>query len=192
MSIGSERHRRARRRKTRGTPASQRTRSAATTPAVTTRPIAIANQHPRLKLDRRAVESVIHLLDAHHTAVAGPRSRQFPGELSLVFLTDQALANVHGAFLDDPTTTDVITFEGDPGHGIGGEICVSADTAEEYAKEHGVAFAEELTLYLVHGWLHLAGHDDLKPHLKRVMRRAEARAMTLLRKFNAIPKMVLV
>jgi probable rRNA maturation factor len=49
------------------------------------------------------------------------------------------------------------------------------------------AFAEELTLYLVHGWLHLAGFDDLTPSKKRVMRRAEARAMKLLRDQRCLP-----
>lgn len=134
---------------------------------------------------------VIHLLDEHHARVAGPDSRRFPGELSLVFLTDRALAELHGQFLEDPTTTDVITFEGDPAHGVGGEICVSADTAAAYAEAHGHPFADELTLYVVHGWLHLAGHDDLVPARKRVMRRAESRAMGLLRKLYAVPPMAL-
>lgn len=155
------------------------------------RTVQIANRHPALKLHRRGVEAVIHLLDEHHAHVAGPASRTFPGELSLVFLTDRALAALHGDFLDDPSTTDVITFEGDAAHGIGGEICVSADTAAAYAAEHGREFAEELTLYVVHGWLHLAGHDDLVPARKRIMRRAEARAMALLQKHRAVPEMEL-
>jgi probable rRNA maturation factor len=46
-------------------------------------------------------------------------------------------------------------------------------------------------LYLVHGWLHLAGYDDLAPAKKRVMRRAEKRAMTLLARARAIPNFAL-
>lgn len=120
--------------------------------------------------------------------MAGARSKPFPGELSLVFLTDQELARLHGDFLADPTTTDVITFEGDPLHGVAGEICVSADTAARYAKVHGRNFSQELTLYVVHGWLHLAGHDDLIPAKKRAMRRAEARAMKLLERARCTPR----
>lgn len=131
---------------------------------------------------------VIHLLDENHAAVAGPGSRRFPGELSLAFLTDDALAKLHGQFLDDPATTDVITFEGELAHGVGGEICVSVDTAAAFARAHGHDFAEELTLYVVHGWLHLAGHDDLAPAKKRLMRRAEGRAMRLLRHAHAVPR----
>ncbi|MBI5422902.1 MAG: rRNA maturation RNase YbeY [Opitutae bacterium] len=116
-----------------------------------------------------------------------PSSALPPGELSLVFLTDPALAQLHEDFMDDPTTTDVITFEGDAAAGLAGEICVSADTARAYAREHGHDFATELTLYLVHGWLHLVGFDDLQPAKKRRMRAAEARALKLLIAHRAIP-----
>lgn len=154
------------------------------------REISIANRHPKLRFDRRAVERVIAALDANHAAIA-PRQPAIPaGELSLVFLTDAALAQLHADFLGDPTTTDVITFEGNPALGSAGEICVSADTAAAYAQAHGRNFSDELTLYLVHGWLHLAGYDDLQPAKKRAMRRAEARAMRVLARAGAVPKFV--
>jgi probable rRNA maturation factor len=192
------------------------------------REISIANRHPRLRLDRRAVAGVIHALDAEFARASVP-----PGELSLVFLTDAALAQLHADFLDDPTPTDVITFEGNPALGTAGEICVSADAALRHlqsfvvpasagirrrpakagttsqgthrvpshlpspishlpsAASHLAAFSAELTLYLVHGWLHLAGYDDLAPAKKRVMRRAEARAMELLRRDGSLPRFTL-
>ena len=152
------------------------------------REIAIANRHPRLKLDGRAVERAMALLDEHAAAIVGRNFHMPAGELSLVFLSDDALAELHAQFLDDPTTTDVITFEGDPALGTAGEICVSADTAAAYARAHERDFSHELTLYLVHGWLHLAGHDDLQPMKKRAMRRAEARAMRVLERAAAVPR----
>ncbi len=152
------------------------------------RDIVIANRHPRLRLPRPAVARALALLDA-----AAPRFRGGcpPGELSLVFLDDDALAQLHADFLQDPRTTDVITFEGQPDLGVAGEICVSVDTAARYARQHGHAFATELTLYLVHGWLHLAGYDDLQPAKKRFMRRAEARAMKILTVAGALPAFAL-
>lgn len=156
------------------------------------RTVAINNAHPRLRLARRAVAQAIAVLDAN---AAKFRGRCPPGELSLVFLTDAALAKIHGDFMDDPTATDVITFEGDSGVGLAGEICVSADTAARYVASPRAlrnAFATELTLYVVHGWLHLAGYDDLKPAKKRLMRAAEKRAMALLRLAKAIPAFRLV
>ncbi len=150
------------------------------------RSVTIANHHPRLRLDRRALTRAIHVLDAEfQNSRSSPFSKSKilscpPGELSLVFLSDPALAQLHATFLDDPTTTDVITFEGDPALGVAGEVCVSVDTAASYAKQHRRNFATELLLYVMHGWLHLAGYDDLQPAKKRIMRRAEARALRLL------------
>lgn len=184
---------------------------------MTPRSIEIQNRHPRLTVPAAAVRRAIALLDEHfrivpadlptftptrraefRTALRPQSSACPPGELSLVFLTDPALAQIHADFMDDPTATDVITFEGDPLAGLAGEICVSADTALAYVADslpRGVrsaaarqaAFATELTLYLVHGWLHLAGYDDLRPAKKRRMRAAEARAMKLLAAHDAVP-----
>jgi probable rRNA maturation factor len=130
-------------------------------------------------VDRAKLTRLVAALDAEARRFRGGCPA---GELSLVFLTDRALAKLHADFLDDPSTTDVITFEGDPEHGQAGEICVSADTAAAYAKARRRRLSEELSLYVVHGWLHLAGYDDLRPALKRTLRRAETRAMTLLRR----------
>jgi len=140
--------------------------------------LAIANRHPRLHVDRRALRQLIGVLDACATRFRGGCP---PGELSVALLTDPDLARLHADFLGDPKTTDVITFAGQPALGLAGEICVSADTAAAYARKHRRQFAEELTLYVVHGWLHLAGYDDLVPVKKRAMRRAEHRALALLR-----------
>jgi probable rRNA maturation factor len=164
------------------------------------RTVVISNRHPRLKVDRRAISAAIGILDAAAAKFLGGCPA---GELSLVFLTDPALAKIHADFMDDPTATDVITFEGDGAAGLAGEICVSADTAARYVGSSLAAtsrprsaqaptlrkkFSAELTLYLVHGWLHLAGYDDLQPAKKRKMRAAEARAMTLLREAKAVPE----
>ena len=156
------------------------------------RAVTIANRHPRLRLDRRGVKRAIHVLDAHHATLATTGSTLGNAhELSLAFLTDSALAGLHADFLADPTTTDVITFEGDPRLDFAGEICVSVDTATAYASRHRRDFREELLLYVVHGWLHLAGHDDLQPARKRLMRRAEAKAIRLLHAAKCIPRFAL-
>ena len=157
--------------------------------AMPSRPLAIANRHPRLRFERRALARVIAALDAR---AADFRGGCPPGELSLVFLTDAAQARLHADFLNDPTPTDVITFEGDPALAVAGEICVSADTAAAYAKKHRRELSPELTLYVVHGWLHLAGYDDLQPAKKRIMRRAEARALRILAAAAALPSFRLV
>lgn len=148
------------------------------------REVQIRNAYPRLQFARAELVRAIRVLDAQGAKFLGGCP---VGELSLAFFTDAALAKLHADFLGDPTTTDVITFEGMPDAGAAGEVCVSVDTAAAYAKTHGRDFAEELLLYVVHGWLHLAGYDDLQPAKKRRMRVAEARAMRLLREAKIAP-----
>lgn len=74
-------------------------------------------------------------------------------EVEISFITDEAIAEVHGRFLEDPTPTDVITFE----HG---EILISTETAVRQAADAGWEPRRESALYLVHGLLHLNGHED--------------------------------
>jgi probable rRNA maturation factor len=150
-------------------------------PAAEERDIAVLNRHKTLKVPKGAVERMLHALD---------RDGRWPvpeGELSIVFVSDEELAGLHDEFLDDPTVTDVITFEGDPLCGSAGEICVSVDRAIEVAAELKVPVEQELALYVVHGYLHLAGFDDLKPELKRVMRRAEAAALKVIELEKLLP-----
>ena len=54
------------------------------------RRLAIANRHPRLRLDRRALRQVIAVLDTHAARFRGGCP---PGELSVALLTDLALAD---------------------------------------------------------------------------------------------------
>ena len=56
---------------------------------------------------------------------------------------------------------------------IEGEIVVSVDYAEEMARRCGWTTQNELTLYAVHGMLHICGYDDLTPDEKQLMRLRE-------------------
>lgn len=110
-------------------------------------------------------------------------SGKFPiggGELSIVFVDDATIARVHADFMDDPSPTDVITFPADPSMEAAGEIIVSVDHARSRAEELGETFSRELSLYLLHGWLHLAGYDDRAPADRVKMRSAEQEALALL------------
>jgi len=48
------------------------------------------------------------------------------------------------------------------------------------AKEFQSSWQAEVVRYVVHGVLHLLGYDDLKPALRRRMKREENRLMRLL------------
>ncbi|MDR2845576.1 MAG: rRNA maturation RNase YbeY [Puniceicoccales bacterium] len=117
---------------------------------------------------------------------ACPLGKIFPGELSVAFLDDATICHLHETFLDDPSPTDVITFPGEDeddgtGERFAGEICVCVAQARREAARHGNTLAEEVLLYLVHGWLHLAGFDDIEDDARRAMRDAEQAALAYLR-----------
>ena len=76
--------------------------------------------------------------------------------VEIAVVDDEAIAQVHAEFLDDPSETDAITFPY-------GEILVSCDTAARYAAEHGLPPEEELFRYMVHGLTHLHGYLDYEP-----------------------------
>lgn len=74
-------------------------------------------------------------------------------EVEVSIIDDATIADVHVRFMDIPGATDVITFD----HG---EIHISVETAVTQAREFDNAFERELMLYIIHGLLHLAGHED--------------------------------
>jgi probable rRNA maturation factor len=74
-------------------------------------------------------------------------------EVDVVLVSDKRIAELHQRFMNDPTPTDVITFD----HG---EIFISTETAKRQARQFRSSFEHELRLYLVHGLLHLSGFDD--------------------------------
>ena len=100
----------------------------------------------------------------------------------MVFVSAAELAEMHGTFLDDPTETDVITFDlRDPdlvdAPGPDGELYVSLERARSEARLRGVQLERELLLYVVHGALHLCGLDDHDEADRSSMRAAEGRIM---------------
>ncbi|MBN1404768.1 MAG: rRNA maturation RNase YbeY [Opitutales bacterium] len=147
------------------------------------RSVSVNNTHPALKLKQSEVKALYRFLDIAAAPDAIPA-----GELSIAFVDAQGIIQMHEQFLADPTITDVITFPGDEEDDFAGEICVCTDFAAQQAPLFGQSFAEELCLYLVHGWLHLAGYDDIDDDDRAEMRKAEARTMALVREAGLVPK----
>jgi probable rRNA maturation factor len=90
-------------------------------------------------------------------------------EFSLV--SDEIIAQVHHDFMNDPTPTDVITFH----HG---EIVISLDTAARQAAENGEPYEREVTRYIAHGLLHLAGWDDREEEERKAMHEVQERILS--------------
>jgi probable rRNA maturation factor len=99
------------------------------------------------------------------------------GEISIAIVDDARMQALNRQYLEHDYPTDVLSFvlERDEGaKSIDGEIIVSADYAAREAPRFGWTDDDELLLYVIHGCLHLAGHDDQTPEGQAAMRTAEA------------------
>ncbi len=105
-------------------------------------------------------------------------------ELHVHFVNETKICEVHEHFFQDPSPTDCISIQVDSPAASPcflGEIFISPQAAYDYIKSHPGSFEEELTLYLVHGLLHLLGYDDLEENEEKKMRLAEKRQMNYLK-----------
>jgi probable rRNA maturation factor len=88
------------------------------------------------------------------------------GSITLVIVDDAQMGRLHGQYKDDPSTTDVLTFDlrespdPDSDEPIEGDIILCVDEAARQAARRGHETRVELLLYAVHGLLHLLGYDD--------------------------------
>ena len=98
----------------------------------------------------------------------GPHEALLPDleEVEVSFISDDIISAAHAQFMDDPSPTDVITFQ----HG---EILISTDTAIRQAVAHHNDPQRECALYVIHGLLHLHGHDDHNPDDSAVMKQLQ-------------------
>ena len=109
-------------------------------------------------------------------------------EIGINLVGAREMALVNETFLQHEGSTDVITFDHNELKSkrlartlappkIHGELFICIDDAMVQAKEFGTSWQSEITRYIIHGVLHLLGYDDLKPHLRREMKRRENRLM---------------
>lgn len=106
------------------------------------------------------------------------RLRKESYDLSIALVDNRAIRKVHAGFLQDGSTTDVITFDYRPDGDA--ELVISAECALQEAKRRGVNPRHELALYLIHGIMHLAGYDDHKKADREKMRLAEKKLLDRL------------
>jgi len=146
--------------------------------------IELTNLYPGLTFHEEKVAELLQRVFLIHDHKA-------QGVLSVAFLKKAEHSKIHGEFLGDYRPTDVITFPADPENELVGEICISVDQAMEEAESRYESFTKELSLYLIHGWLHLVGFDDRNDADRKIMRREEANAMAVVEKDGLWPDFLL-
>jgi probable rRNA maturation factor len=87
--------------------------------------------------------------------------------LTIIFIRDSAMRRLNRDYRGIDGTTDVLSFayhESEWMVGVDetrhiGDVVISVETAERYARELGLSFDREIEHLVIHGALHLAGYD---------------------------------
>jgi probable rRNA maturation factor len=69
--------------------------------------------------------------------------------------------------------------DGDPERLLG-DVVISVDTARRQAADYDAALQAEMYRLLIHGLLHVLGHDHEQPHEREVMVREERRLASVI------------
>lgn len=87
--------------------------------------------------------------------------------------SDRRLRQLNRQFLGKDYPTDVLSFPSPAPDGSLGEVAISLPRARDQAKACGHAVEQEVAILLLHGLLHLLGHDHESD--RGAMRRLETR-----------------
>ena len=114
------------------------------------------------------------------------------GDLTIALVDDARIQDLNRGFLGHDVPTDVLSFpanEPDPetGRRYLGDVVISLARAAEQAAERGHPVEAEMQLLVVHGVLHLLGHDHADVGEKDRMWAAQAEA---LQRLDVSPKIV--
>ena len=135
--------------------------------------VSVFHEHESLRLGTEAVQA------------AADRVAEGEGvtwaEVNVILGDHRLVHDLNREWLGHDWETDVVSFplHEDASEGIEGEVYVDLDTAREVAPEHGATFDEEALRYVIHGLLHLVGHDDATDEQRAAMRALEDRYLAV-------------
>ena len=100
------------------------------------------------------------------------------GELTLTFVDVAEMTALNGEHMGKAGPTDVLSFplDDEPMPGVPtllGDVVICPAVAADQFADHAGTFDDELALLVVHGILHVLGHDHDEPDETAVMRRRE-------------------
>lgn len=100
--------------------------------------------------------------------------------LSLSLVDDDAIRSLNHRYRGKDKATDVLSFPLDaaspgPPERLLGDVVISVETARRQAADYDAPLQRELYRLLIHGLLHLLGHDHLRAGERRIMQREERR-----------------
>ena len=103
------------------------------------------------------------------------------GHVALLLTDDGEIRRLNGGFRGREKATNVLSFPAGPGAGSLGDIAISLGVVRREAAQEGRALAAHFAHLVIHGTLHLLGHDHHAAGEATLMERAEARILHRLR-----------
>jgi probable rRNA maturation factor len=130
----------------------------------------------------RGISAPLRSLIRATLALEGARAM----EIGVLLANDATLRELNRRWRRIDRATDVISFPyfvGTRGRTrlVAGDLAISMDRASDQARRYRVTLGRELARLVVHGTLHLVGHDHHRLAERRRMRSAEARALRAAR-----------
>jgi probable rRNA maturation factor len=100
------------------------------------------------------------------------------GQVTVLLTTDAAIRKLNRQFRHRDKATDVLSFpaEGVGAEKIAGDLAISIPTALRQAVDQGHSLSAEIKVLILHGLLHLAGHDHEVDEGKMARRERQLRA----------------
>ena len=102
-------------------------------------------------------------------------------ECGLLLVSDRTMARLNERYRGVAGPTDVLSFPMREGPfqslspGLLGDVVISVETADRQAKRAGRSLRTELAALLIHGILHLLGHDHHTPSETKKMKTLEGK-----------------
>ncbi|MBV8638666.1 MAG: rRNA maturation RNase YbeY [Candidatus Eremiobacteraeota bacterium] len=129
------------------------------------------NEVRRSGVDARALKATMRTL---LNAVGEPDSA-----ISVTIVNDDAIREINREHRGKDKPTDVLSFPLEPEpfsqERLLGDIVISIDTARRQAADYDAPVQREIDRLLIHGLLHVLGHDHMEPEERDVMEREERR-----------------
>ncbi len=111
-------------------------------------------------------------------ATAAAEAEGGVGELTLTFVDTVEIAELNTEYMGKSGPTDVLSFpmDDEPMPGVPtllGDIVICPEVAASQFAEHAGTFDDEIALLVVHGVLHILGHDHAESGEAALMRERE-------------------
>jgi probable rRNA maturation factor len=139
--------------------------------------IVVANRQHVKKIDSRLLKEIV--------AAVLAELKIENAEVEIALVGEKQMAEINRRFLRHEGSTDVIAFdylekqktENKKQKCACGEILICVEEAVAQSKKFKTNWQSEIVRYIVHGILHLLGHDDLHANSRRKMKREENRLL---------------